>query len=72
MQGDFKIDENLVKSCGKLLVLDRLLPALRREGHKILLFSQFTSMLDILQDYCWLRGYQVRLDWLAAFFSSFF
>jgi hypothetical protein len=30
---------------------------------KVLIFSQMTKMLDILQDYCWLRGYSFsRLD----------
>uniref|UniRef100_A0A3Q4I5Q8 Helicase, lymphoid specific n=1 Tax=Neolamprologus brichardi TaxID=32507 RepID=A0A3Q4I5Q8_NEOBR len=33
--GDFKIDEQLVQSSGKFLILDRLLPALKRRGHKV-------------------------------------
>ncbi|XP_048465107.1 lymphoid-specific helicase [Rhincodon typus] len=32
---EFKIDEELVKSSGKFLILDRMLPELRRRGHKI-------------------------------------
>ncbi|GFV35331.1 hypothetical protein TNCV_3203631 [Trichonephila clavipes] len=56
--GDYLVDENLVTSCGKLLILDVLLAELKKRGHKILLFSQFTSMLDILEDYCNLRGYE--------------
>ncbi|KAM9804089.1 lymphoid-specific helicase [Neosynchiropus ocellatus] len=60
---DFKIDEQLVQSSGKLLILDRLLPELKKRGHKVLIFSQMTSILDILMDYCFLRGYQYsRLD----------
>lgn len=60
---DFKIDEQLVKSSGKFLILDRLLPALKKRGHKVLIFSQMTSILDILMDYCYLRGFQYsRLD----------
>ncbi|XP_068582922.1 lymphoid-specific helicase [Cebidichthys violaceus] len=65
---EFKIDEQLVQSSGKLLVLDRLLPALKERGHKILIFSQMTSILDILVDYCYLRGYQYsRLDGSMSF-----
>uniref|UniRef100_A0A665TD06 Proliferation-associated SNF2-like protein n=1 Tax=Echeneis naucrates TaxID=173247 RepID=A0A665TD06_ECHNA len=60
---EFKIDEQLVQSSGKLLILDRLLPALKERGHKVLIFSQMTSILDILMDYCFLRGFQFsRLD----------
>uniref|UniRef100_A0A3Q3GSH7 Proliferation-associated SNF2-like protein n=1 Tax=Labrus bergylta TaxID=56723 RepID=A0A3Q3GSH7_9LABR len=60
---EFKIDEQLVKSSGKFLILDRLLPALKKRGHKVLIFSQMTSILDILMDYCYLRDYQYsRLD----------
>ncbi|KAJ7324465.1 hypothetical protein JRQ81_017485 [Phrynocephalus forsythii] len=59
----FKVDEDLVKSSGKLLLLDRMLPELKKRGHKVLLFSQMTQMLDILMDYCYLRDYQFsRLD----------
>ncbi|XP_068423925.1 lymphoid-specific helicase [Clinocottus analis] len=60
---EFKIDEQLVQASGKFLILDRLLPALKERGHKVLIFSQMTSILDILVDYCYLRGIQYsRLD----------
>uniref|UniRef100_A0A3B5AIQ6 Proliferation-associated SNF2-like protein n=1 Tax=Stegastes partitus TaxID=144197 RepID=A0A3B5AIQ6_9TELE len=60
---EFKIDEQLVQSSGKFLILDRLLPALKERGHKVLIFSQMTSILDMLMDYCYLRGFQYsRLD----------
>ncbi|XP_028279978.1 lymphoid-specific helicase [Parambassis ranga] len=60
---EFKIDEQLVQSSGKFLILDRLLPALKERGHKVLVFSQMTSILDILIDYCYLRGFEYsRLD----------
>ena len=40
-----------------------MLPRLRDKGHRVLLFSQFTSMLDILECYCDIRNYAyVRLD----------
>ena len=55
--------EDLVEASGKLKVLDRMLPKMKDDGHRVLLFSQFTSMLDILEDYCQMRGHEyVRLD----------
>lgn len=43
--------DHLVKASGKLVLLDKLLPRLKEEGHRILIFSQFKIMLDILEDY---------------------
>ncbi|CAN0329422.1 unnamed protein product [Lampetra fluviatilis] len=55
--------EHLVSASGKLLALDRILALLRREGHRALIFSQMTRMLDILQDFLEFRGYSYeRLD----------
>jgi chromodomain-helicase-DNA-binding protein 7 len=45
-EGDF-----LVKASGKLVLLDKLLPRLKEDGHRVLIFSQFKIMLDILEDY---------------------
>ncbi|KAM4852082.1 lymphoid-specific helicase [Thomomys bottae] len=60
---EFKIDEELVTNSGKFLILDRMLPELKKRGHKVLLFSQMTRMLDILMDYCQLRDFNFsRLD----------
>ena len=58
------IDETLVSSSGKMLLLDRLLPGLFARGHKVLIFSQFKTSLDILEDYSrHLRGWNVcRID----------
>ena len=33
--GEFKIDSELISSCGKMLLLDRMLPALLERGHKV-------------------------------------
>ncbi|KAK6852429.1 Lymphoid-specific helicase [Apiospora arundinis] len=35
-----------------MLLLDRMLPELFKRGHKVLIFSQFKTQLDILHDYC--------------------
>lgn len=61
---DLPVDESIVTSSGKMLLLDRLLPRLFKDGHKVLIFSQFKTQLDILEDYCReLRGWDVcRID----------
>ncbi|KAH7002188.1 SNF2 family N-terminal domain-containing protein [Ilyonectria destructans] len=61
---DTPVDDSIVTSSGKMLLLDRLLPALFKDDHKVLIFSQFTTQLDILEDYCSeLRGWTVcRID----------
>lgn len=58
------VDESIVTASGKMLLLDRLLPALFKKNHKVLIFSQFKLQLDILEDYCReLRGWKIcRID----------
>ncbi|XP_075972859.1 nucleosome-remodeling ATPase imitation SWI isoform X1 [Anticarsia gemmatalis] len=59
----YTTDEHLVYNCGKLVILDKLLPKLREQGSRVLIFSQMTRMLDILEDYCLWRQYKYcRLD----------
>ena len=45
------VSEDLLNSSGKMLVLNRLLEALFARGHKVLIFSQFTTMLDIIEEW---------------------
>jgi chromodomain-helicase-DNA-binding protein 1 len=53
----------LITSSGKMMLLDQLLTKLKKDGHRVLIFSQMVKMLDILQDYLGRRGYQYqRLD----------
>jgi len=55
--------EELSAASGKLLVLEKLLDQLRAAGHRVCLFSQFTAVLNILEDFVRLRDYQYcRLD----------
>lgn len=55
--------EHLVSNCGKLSLLDRLLPRLKNDNHRVLIFSQMTRVLDILEDYCTMRQFQFcRID----------
>ena len=43
------LDSELVDSSGKMMVLERLLDELFKRGHRVLLFSQFTMMLDVIE-----------------------
>lgn len=57
-------DESIVTASGKMQMLDRLVPYLFKAGHKVILFSQFSKQLDILEDWAGiLRGWPVcRID----------
>ena len=43
--------ERLVASSGKLVLLDKLLPKLREQGHRVLLFSQARTYLVPASDW---------------------
>eukprot|EP01125_Pyxidicula_operculata_P012732 TRINITY_DN4194_c4_g1_i1.p1 TRINITY_DN4194_c4_g1~~TRINITY_DN4194_c4_g1_i1.p1 ORF type:complete len:1463 (+),score=421.63 TRINITY_DN4194_c4_g1_i1:14-4402(+) len=57
-------DRALVQyDCGKLQQLDLLLRKLKREGHRALIFTQMTKMLDVLEVFLNLHGHTyMRLD----------
>ena len=53
----------LVEGSGKMSLLAKLLAKLKRDGHKVLIFSQFTIVLDLIQDFFAGAGYEAeRLD----------
>ncbi|CAK9812257.1 SWI/SNF-related matrix-associated actin-dependent regulator of chromatin subfamily A containing DEAD/H box 1 homolog [Anthophora quadrimaculata] len=57
------LPQELIPKAGKLKMLDELLPKLKEEGHRVLIFSQFTMILDILEEYLTIRGQTyLRLD----------
>lgn len=57
----------LIADSGKMQILDPLLKKLKAEGHKVLIYSQFTKVLDILEDYCGKTLLKhVRLDGQSA------
>ncbi|KAM5290100.1 putative global transcription activator SNF2L1 isoform 2-T2 [Glossophaga mutica] len=59
----YTTDEHIVSNSGKMVVLDKLLAKLKEQGSRVLIFSQMTRLLDILEDYCMWRGYEYcRLD----------
>ncbi|CDK24316.1 unnamed protein product [Kuraishia capsulata CBS 1993] len=59
----YTTDEHLVYNSQKLKVLDKLLKKFKEEGSRVLIFSQMSRMLDILEDYCVFRDYEYcRID----------
>ncbi len=59
----YTTDEHLVYNSQKMLILDQLLKKFQQEGSRVLIFSQMSRMLDILEDYCYFREYQYcRID----------
>ncbi|KZW04148.1 hypothetical protein EXIGLDRAFT_737823 [Exidia glandulosa HHB12029] len=48
---EYVVNEELVDASGKMMMLERLLEELFKRGHRVLLFSQFTTMLDIIEDW---------------------
>ena len=55
--------ESLVSDAGKLAVLDDLLAKLKTEGHRVLIYSQMTKMIDLLEEFMNHRKHTyMRLD----------
>merc|ERR1711871_537174 len=56
-------DDDLIRSSGKFELLDRMLPKLKRAGHRVLLFSQMTQVMTILERFFDYRRFMyLRLD----------
>jgi SNF2 family DNA or RNA helicase len=52
-----------IQASGKFVLVSKLLPKLKAEGHRVLIFSQFIRQLDLLERYCEHIGFQFeRLD----------
>ncbi|CAK9145528.1 unnamed protein product [Ilex paraguariensis] len=55
--------DHLIENAGKMVLLDKLLPKLKERDSRVLIFSQMTRLLDILEDYLMFRGYlYCRID----------
>lgn len=53
----------MIMSSGKMVLLDKLLTRLKKDGHRVLIFSQMVRILDILGDYLSIKGINFqRLD----------
>lgn len=63
----YTTDEHLIFNAGKMIVLDKLLRRLKESGSRVLIFSQMSRLLDILEDYCFFRDYEYcRIDGSTA------
>ena len=68
-ENDLPVDHNklygeqLVKSSGKMVLMEKLLQKLFDGGHKVLVFSQMVRVLDLLEDLLKIKKYRYeRLD----------
>jgi ATP-dependent DNA helicase len=65
-KGDLLRDSDpalFIMASGKFQLLDRMLPRLNEEGHKIIIFSQMTEVLNLLEDFLLHREFSyVRFD----------
>jgi ATP-dependent DNA helicase len=53
----------LIKASGKFALLDRMLERLFKDKHQVLIFSQMTSLLNVIEDYLILRNWKYcRID----------
>ncbi|KAG6841530.1 hypothetical protein C0991_009895 [Blastosporella zonata] len=57
------IDEKLVRTSGKLELLNRILPKFFSTGHRVLIFFQMTKVMDIMEDFLKMSKWAyLRLD----------
>ncbi|OQD74663.1 hypothetical protein PENDEC_c010G04723 [Penicillium decumbens] len=63
----YTTDEHLIYNAGKMAILDKLLKRMKEDGSRVLIFSQMSRVLDILEDYCVFREFEYcRIDGTTA------
>ena len=63
----YTTDEHLVYNAGKMIMLDKILVRMKKQGSRVLIFSQMSRVLDILEDYCVFRDHKYcRIDGSTA------
>jgi SWI/SNF-related matrix-associated actin-dependent regulator of chromatin subfamily A member 5 len=63
----YTTDEHLIDNSAKMIMLDSLLKRMKAQGSRVLIFSQMSRVLDIMEDYSVFRGYQYcRIDGSTA------
>lgn len=59
--------DHLIYTSGKMSVMDKLLARFKQQGSRVLIFSQMTRTLDIMEDYCLFRQFNYcRIDGATA------
>jgi len=54
----YYVNDDMVRTSSKFELLDRMLPKLKRGDHRVLMFTQMTQVMAILEDYFRLRGFK--------------
>ena len=63
----YTTDEHLIYNAGKMRMLDKILDRMKKQGSRVLIFSQMSRVLDILEDYCVFRDHKYcRIDGSTA------
>ena len=63
----YTTDEHLIFNAGKMVMLDKILGRMKKQGSRVLIFSQMSRVLDILEDYCVFRDHKYcRIDGSTA------
>lgn len=63
----YTTDEHLIYNAGKMLMLDKILNRMKKQGSRVLIFSQMSRVLDILEDYSVFREHKYcRIDGSTA------
>ena len=63
----YTTDEHLIYNAGKMVMLDKILIRMKKQGSRVLIFSQMSRVLDILEDYCVFRDHKYcRIDGSTA------
>jgi len=58
-----ELGDHLINNSSKMRILDKLLIKLKNQKSQVLIFSQMTKTLDIIEDYCVYRGFSYcRID----------
>lgn len=55
----------MIDNSGKMVILDKLLKSMKAKGSRVLIFSQMSRVLDILEDYSLFRDYS-QLNWVVT------
>jgi SWI/SNF-related matrix-associated actin-dependent regulator of chromatin subfamily A member 5 len=63
----YTTDEHLIYNAGKMIMLDKILVRMKNQESRVLIFSQMSRVLDILEDYCVFRNHKYcRIDGSTA------
>ncbi|KAJ8972627.1 hypothetical protein NQ314_000083 [Rhamnusium bicolor] len=63
----YTLPDSLMLVSGKFLHFDKMLPELKQNGHRVLVFSQYVIMLNVMEEYLRIRNYKyMRLDGSTA------